>query len=190
MPTAVRSRAFTLIEAMIVVVIVGILAVVASVAYRKWILSSYVGEAHDMLGNIRVAEEAFRAENTGYLNVSPDLSAASLYPSMILNGTAPTGNLKTAWGTGSAWDALNVNPNAPVRFGYAVIADNNNGINTKQLPNNVLNNGVAVNLAPLAGAPWFVATAVCDIDNDGAVPDTTLFAVSGTNQIFVNNEGL
>jgi prepilin-type N-terminal cleavage/methylation domain-containing protein len=188
MPTAVRSRAFTLIEAMIVVVIVGILAVVASVAYRKWILSSYIGEAHDMLGNIRVAEEAFRAENTGYLNVSGGLVKSNLYPT-----TAPNGATKTQWGSAPGqWAALNVNPSAPVRFGYAVIADNTGADPTGTVTDigSVQNNGVAVNLAPWAGQPWFVATAVCDIDNDGAVPDTTLFAVSGTNQIFVNNEGL
>src|SRR5579859_4920132 len=132
MPSFRRSRAFTLIEAMIVVVIVGILAVVATVAYRKWILSSYVGEAHDMLGNIRVAEEAFRAENTGYLNVSNDLTPNSLYPS-----TTPNGNLKTAWGANPGqWAALNVNPNAPVRFGYAVIANNGGATNPTGLVTN------------------------------------------------------
>ncbi len=178
-----RARAFTLIEVMIVVVIVGVLALVATVAYRKWILSSYVGEAQDMLGNIRVCEEAFRAENTGYLDVSGDLG--NLYPV-----TTPTGNSKTAWGNNPGqWAALNVNPSAPVRFGYAVIADKDNTGAPVALPTNVQNNGAAVDLTPLQGQPWFVATAVCDIDSDGQQPDTTLYAVSGTNLIFVNNEG-
>jgi hypothetical protein len=141
-----------------------------------------MGEAHDMLGNIRVAEEAFRAENSGYLPVSPDLTTSSLYPT-----TTPLGNKVTAWGNNPQWAALNVNPNAPVRFGYAVVADNSN---VNPPPGGVTNNGVAVNLAPMTGQPWFVATAVCDIDNNTATPDATLFAVSGTNQIFVNNEGL
>ncbi|HTB77817.1 MAG TPA: prepilin-type N-terminal cleavage/methylation domain-containing protein [Polyangiaceae bacterium] len=180
MPSARPARAFTLIEVMIVVVIVGVLALVATVAYRKWILSSYVGEAQEMLGNIRVSEEAFRAENTGYLNVSASLT--DLYPT-----TAPNGNSKTAWGASPGqWAALNVNPSAPVRFGYAVIADNTP---PDAPPATVTNNGVAVDLTPMLGKPWFVATAVCDIDNNSTTPSTTLYAVSGTNTIFVNNEG-
>ena len=187
MPIARRSRAFTLIEVMFVVLIVGVLALIATVGYRKWVLASYMGEAHAMLGNIRVAEEAFRAENTGYLNVSADLTTSSLYPTIT-----PVGNKVTAWGNNPGqWAALNVNPNAPVRFGYAVIADRDIAGNAVAPPTTVQNNGVAVNLTPMtANPPWFVATAVCDIDSNNATPDATLFAVSGTNQIFVNNEGL
>jgi Tfp pilus assembly protein PilE len=166
---------------MFVITLVGVLAVIATVAYRKWVRSSYIGEAHNMLGNIRTAEEAFRAENTGYLDVSGNLT--TLYPP----GTH-TASKATQWdSTTPGWAALNVYASAPVRFGYAVIA--NNDLVTAP-PATVTNNGTAVNLAPMTGKPWFVATAVCDIDNDPATPDTTLFAVSGTNLIFVNNEGL
>ncbi len=182
MPVVRRARAFTLIEAMIVVVIVGILALVASVAYRKWVRNSYLGEAQDMLGNIRSAEETFRAENTGYLTISTDLtSKSSLYPT-----TNPIGNQKTQWGSApGAWASLNVNPSAPVRFGYAVVA-NNDG--TVPLPA-VTENGVAANLGTMQAQPWYAAVAICDIDSDGASPDTTIYAVSATNHLFMNNEG-
>lgn len=181
MPVVRRSRAFTLIELAIVVTLIGVLAVIATVAYRKWVLSSYIGEAHNMLGNIRTAEEAYLAENTVYLPVWAT-GLGVLYPR-----PTPTGNIATQWGTDPGWAALNVNASAPVRFGYAVLVDNTN---VTAPPTNITNNGVAVNLAPMTGKPWFVAEAVCDIDNDTATPDTTLYAVSGTNLIFVNNEGL
>jgi hypothetical protein len=35
-----------------------------------------------------------------------------------------------------------------------------------------------------------VAEALCDLDNDNTTPSTTLYAVSGTNTLFINNEGL
>jgi type IV pilus assembly protein PilA len=181
MPVVRRARAFTLIEAMVVVALVGILAVVAGVAYRKWVLNSYVGEAQGMLGNIRSAEETFRAENSAYLSVSTDLTTASLYPL-----TAPIGNLKTQWGANPGlWAALNVNPNGPVRFGYALIADNSGAA----APPAAIN-GTAVNLAAMQGQPWYVAEAICDLDSDSTTnPSTTVYAVSGTNQITVLNEG-
>jgi type IV pilus assembly protein PilA len=186
--SAVRpSRAFTLIESMIVVVMVGILALIANVGYRRWVRNSYIGEAHNMLGNIRSSQEAFRAENGGYLNVSNGLTGASLFPS-----TAPKGSFVTQWGPSCAvctpttgWAALNVNPDGPVRFGYAVVA-NNTGVTA---PPAINANGQAANLSSMTGQPWYVAAAICDLDSDGALPDTTLYAVSGTNQLFVNDEG-
>jgi hypothetical protein len=72
-----------------------------------------------------------------------------------------------------------------VRFGYAVIADNTNLV---ALPA-VQDQGKAVNISGMQNQPWFVATAVCDIDNDSSTPSTTLYVMSGTNSIFVNNEG-
>lgn len=188
MPNVGSARGFTLIEAMTVVVLVGVLAVLADVGYRQWIRHSYMGEAQNMLANIRTGEETFKAENGGYLNVSNDLSAASLYPL-----TAPTGSLATQWGgpcggcaKTTSWTALNVNPDGPVRFGYAVIADNT-GVTS---PPAINSNNVAANIASMRGQPWYVAEAICDMDSDNTTnPSTTLYAVSGTNQLFVNYEG-
>ena len=72
------SRGFTLIEMMIVVAIVGILATLAVVGYRKLIQSSHVSEATGMVQNIRVAQEGYHSETQQYANVSINLS--SYYP--------------------------------------------------------------------------------------------------------------
>src|SRR5579884_3265977 len=111
-------RAFTLIEAMVVVVIIGVLAVLAIVAYRKWVQSSRMAEANDMLANIRTAEESFRAENGGYLSVSKSLGPGDLYPA------ATPGAFKTAWGGAcgtcvASWSSLAVQPAGALYFGYA-----------------------------------------------------------------------
>lgn len=182
MPVVRRARAFTLIETMIVVAMVGVLAVVATVAYRKWIRNSYTEEAADMLGNIRSAEENFRAENSGYLSVSNDLN--SLYPA-----TLPTEAVKTEWGgncTGCVvpWAALNVAPSGAVRFGYAVVAANDGST-----PADISINGTNTALTPMGGAPWYVAKAVCDVDNDTTTDPTTIYALSGNNRLIFSNEG-
>ena len=59
---AARARGFTLIELMIVVVIVGILATMGFVGYRKMIAEAHSSEAISVINSIKVAQEAYHAE--------------------------------------------------------------------------------------------------------------------------------
>ena len=61
-----RKHGFTLVELMIVVAIIGVLAVVAGTAYRRYMDSGRTAEAMAMLGEIRAKEEAYRAEFSSY----------------------------------------------------------------------------------------------------------------------------
>jgi len=180
-----RDRAFTLIEALIISVIVGILAVLAVVAYRRWILNSYMAEAQNMVSNIRSAQDSFKAENGGYLPVSLGLGVGSDYPA------ATPGAFKTGWGADcdlkicaktNSWKQLAVQPSGPVIFGYSVMADNSG----KNVPPHIFVNGVDTDLDQLKGAPWYVIEA--DADPKGTGQFTKLFASSGNDQIFINNE--
>jgi prepilin-type N-terminal cleavage/methylation domain-containing protein len=177
------ERAFTLIESLFVVVIIGIMSVLAIVGYRKWVIQSHEAEAQDMVSNIRTAEESFKAENGAYVNVSSALEPPNMYPQ-----PSPVGSVTTQWGgpcntcTGT-WNTLNVAPNAPVVFGYAVVAGAANAT-----PPTITWNGSTVNLSALVTQPWYVVEAYCDLDAKGT-PDMQIYGLSSTNQLMMNNEG-
>jgi prepilin-type N-terminal cleavage/methylation domain-containing protein len=180
-----RSRAFTLIESMIVVVLVGVLALLATLAYRRWVRSAYLSEAQDMVTNIRSAEESFRAENGVYLvPISQGLGPPYDYPA------ATPGSLKMAWGApctvcaGTAtWTALNVQPSAPLAFGYSLTGDNTGQPSSV----NIKVNGQSLEIANGMTPPWYLIEADGDMNGDGVF--TRVYGMSATNHIFVDNEG-
>jgi type IV pilus assembly protein PilA len=185
-----RTRAFTLIEVMVVVVVVGVLALLATVGYRRWVRTSYMAEAQDMLGTIRAAEEAFKAESGGYLNVSGTLDLGFTYP-------APTpGAFKSSWGaactqcagpTGATWQALAVEPKGPVAFGYAVVADNTGTAPGGSVTPATSRTQGSFDLSNLAGSPWYVVEAVGDINGDAVY--TRVLGNSQSNQLMIDREG-
>jgi prepilin-type N-terminal cleavage/methylation domain-containing protein len=184
-----RSRGLTLIEVMIVVVIVGVLATIALVAYRHWVRSSYVAEAQNMVTNIRTAEEGFIGENGGYLDVTGCLGAGCTYP------LQHPSNSKTAWGGPCGWcttpasgfTALNVASAAPVIFGYSVIADQAKTPSGRNVAITV--NGSTLDLSAMStGAPWYAIEADANVSGDGT-SFMHVYGLSGTNTIYVDGEG-
>lgn len=172
------ERGFTLIELMTVVAIVGVLATLGLVSYRKFITSSKTSEAIYMVGSIRAAEESFRAETLQYLNVSA--AFASYYPS------TSQGAYKTAWDvTGhtdaTAWRQLGVRSDGPVYYGYKVQAG--------------AAGGTILALTGLASPPtwaaptdlWYVIQARGDVNGNGIY--SYVAASSYTSEIYIENEG-
>ena len=167
---------------MIVVVIVGILASLAVVGYRKLIRSSHISEAQNMVHDIRVAQEAYHSETQQYANVSSSLTA--YYPS-----TAPNSRQVVGWGapctvctTGMDWAMLGVHVDGPVMFGYATIAG---PANTSPSPSSVTVNGVTVAFPATSAVDWYVVAAGCDLDNNSLV-GTHVYTTSWTNQVYVD----
>jgi len=176
-----RARAFSLIEAMIVVAIVGVLAVLAVVAYQRWIRTAYLAEAHDMISNIRAAEESYRAENGTYLNVSAGLGPTFMYPA------ATPGAFKTPWGgacnwcaNANGWSVLTIESKGPLAFGYAVVSD------PTPLPSHITIDGTAISLSNLV-APWYVVEAIGDINGNGVF--TSMYGFSTGGPLLIDNEG-
>ena len=176
-----RSAGFTLVELMVVVVIVGVLALLAVVGYRKLVQSAHVSEATGMVNNIRVAQEAYRAETQIYANISPNLQ--TYYPAAPVHGT------QTAWGAACAncnaaatWAQLPLHVDGPVLFGYATVA----GAATTSFA--MPTNDCAMTYPNATSPDYYVIEAKGDLDND---PTTWTYVcgTSWTSTTLVVNDG-
>ncbi|MBW2529506.1 MAG: prepilin-type N-terminal cleavage/methylation domain-containing protein [Deltaproteobacteria bacterium] len=179
-PRSTTARGFTLVELLIVVAMVGVLAALAIVGYRRYMDAAKSGEAKDIIGAIHVAQESYRAETLGYLDCSANL--ASWYP-----GTPDS--KKRHWvqpghGERACWQTLNVAVDSPTRYGFAVVAGSpGDDPNATAAP--------STNQKPTwpnpATSPWYVVQAAGDNDDD----NTLSYFVSSSfapSEIYVENE--
>jgi type IV pilus assembly protein PilA len=175
------QRGFTLVELLVVITMVGILAALAMVGYRKYMASAQASEASSMIQGIRGGQEAYRAETLVYLQCSTALT--DYYPK------APD-DKKRSWAgldsntTWQCWRKLGVLADSPVRFGYAVMA----GMAGDTVPSPA---GYASPPAPWPPAlfsrePWYVVQAAGDRDADGI--QALFFAGSHTGEIYSEND--
>jgi type IV pilus assembly protein PilA len=176
----------TMVEMMITVAIVGVLATIGVVAYRRKVTSSKVTEATQMIENIRMAQDAYRAELGSYADVSASIT--SYYPA------ASPARFTTAWGgacgascrANTEWSILTVQPHGPVQFGYATVAGTS--ASTPAIKGvSFTVNGTSVDLSALNGQPWYVVSAACDTDGNG-VP-VTLYSTSAGSDVMIDKEG-
>ncbi len=171
---------FTLVELLTVVVIVGVLAAVGIALLRQHIYSSKTAEVVGMVQSIRAAEERWRAENHGYLDVSTSLS--TFYP------MSTPGKTKFHWDQPSGndyakWRLLAPTVTGPVQAGYSVKAG-------APFTAMVEPNTAVKPTWPTAAEqrePWYVIQAQADTDGD---LDKSWFVASSLNgEIYTENEG-
>lgn len=159
------QRGVTLIELVIVVAMVGILATLATVGYRRYLSSAKTGEATALIGSIKSAQEAFKSETFRYLDVSQgDLEVP--YPQGAASGI---GEHKYAWAEGTPvyarknFKTLGVASTAPVLYGYSSVA----GLASDSIPDLPSDFDTPDWSAP--GGPWYLVVAMGDLDGDGTL---------------------
>lgn len=186
-PSRCRARArrnahgFTLIELMIVVVIVGILATLGVVGYRKMVNSAHTAEATHMVQAIRVAQESFRAETGSYAAVSTSLDG-TLCPVSTIKPEKVPWNPDCSGGVGK-WSLLPLHVDGPVLFRYAVVSGRA-GEDPPAAPSDM---GTTPSFGGKTTQDWFVTAAKGDSDGNGA--HCTVVGTSWTNSVFVDLEG-
>ncbi len=172
------ARGFTMAELMATVAIVGILATIATYSTRKYIFAAKGAEAIDMIANIKTAQEAYKQETFGYLNVSPaDWSA--YFPANPKPGQYKMNFDGSGTSLADNWKLLGVQTAGPVTFVYATTA----GANSAPAP---LGTDITVTNWPTnINAPWFVVKARADFTGTGVY---TVFASgSFTGDLFSAN---
>src|SRR5262245_62466577 len=106
-----RRRAFTLIELMIVVAIIGVLAAIAIPNFLRYQLRARTTETLTHLKGIATTEDAYFTEHGAYVSVPAPVPAT------------PPGTRRAAWPSGSRFDLIGWAPEGGVVFQYMVGAD-------------------------------------------------------------------
>lgn len=176
-------RAFTLVELLVVVGMVGILAALAMVGYRRYMNAAGIAEPKAVIQGIRGAQESYKAEMLEYLDVSAGALDA-WFPAGTLN------DQKRPWDvTGHPrWRLLNVTTDGAVRFGYASVAGTT--ANFPATPSAFTWDGLPG--SPLAdpqfapNGPWYIIQAAGDRDADGTL--ALLLTTSTMSGIYWEND--
>lgn len=174
-----RSRGFTLVELMIVVVIVATLSFVAGFAYKKYMATARKSEVVAVFAEIRAKEETYRAEFSSYYGTSG--SDVSFYPAL---GSCPAGANEPCaktWNPPPAqWLSLNLNPGKPQLYcGYVVVAGAANVAPAGSYGAASFNNQTP-------NTPWWYVVATCDNDGKGA-PNAIFVTTSERDTVFEQN---
>jgi type IV pilus assembly protein PilA len=157
------TRGFTLVELLITVAMVGVLAALGLMGYRKYVHAAQSNEARAVIGMIRGGEESYKAEFLVYLN--PSSTLADYYPNRTpndsrMNWIQPGDARYTDPVKG--WALLNVGSDSVVRFGYACVA----GMGASPTAPTALAIPPAMPVLP-AGVPWYTVQAINDHNANG-----------------------
>jgi type II secretory pathway pseudopilin PulG len=178
------------VELMIVVAIIGVLAVVAGTAYRKYADRARSSEVYAMFGEIRAKEEGYRAENSVYCATAATAmtncnsgNEDTFFPALLAGGEPKA---KAVTGAPFGWASLlGINPGKSQLYcGYVAVAG---GANVADWGNAGTRGQALFNNTQPTRA-WWYASAACDNDGNPAV-NTTYTTSMDTTSVVLINEG-
>jgi prepilin-type N-terminal cleavage/methylation domain-containing protein len=190
-----HERGFTLVELMIVVVIIGILAAIATVGFRKYVARARMTETASILAEMVGKEQVYYLEFGRYLPLradgnltqpSPDEGSGAFYPvdasssSLESARTATSIQDPAAWP--SSWRAVGLRPKG--NFLYCTYLLNAGG-NGQAVPGTF--GKALVGATSAASPPWFYALAACNLNGVAGFPsDDTVVGVSSSSPAAVS----
>jgi len=178
-PCRSSERAFTLVELLVVVTIVGVLSTIGITLFREHVNSGRSIEALGMIQSIAAAQERWRSESQRYLDVSTSLTA--YYP------VATPNRDMNAWENAShtdaaGWRRLNVTNPGAVKCVYATVAGN-----AGTSPNGEDFTALTLPTFGVQNEPWYLIHAKADLDGDSKF---SYFLASSLNgEVYVKDQG-
>ncbi len=187
-PSPLTERGFTLVELLVVVAMVGILAALGIVGYRKYVASAGTSEAMAMMQLIRHGETERKNDTMMFLGCSgcgaagcaPGVGSLTAYYPMATPNQKKYTWEQVAHADYGCWRLLNVRTDGAVRFGYAVVAGGAGDA--------VIQPSGFKSLGALQQPtePWFVIQAAGDRDEDGVF--ALLAATSWANEVYMEDD--
>lgn len=161
-----NTQGTTLVELMIVVVILGILAGLAGVGYKRYVARSRLAEAHGMLAELAAKEQLYFMEFGAYVTARADDNRATLnedasafIPTNLTAANFESARTSNAIGTmPTAWSRLGLKPQWPALYCSYLV---NAGLAGVAPPT-----GIGSQLwSATPAVPWFYAVAACNLDS-------------------------
>ena len=168
---------FSLVELIVVVVIIGILATMASYGYGKWIGRARRAEAVALLAEMSAKEQVYLMEFGAYLplradnTLTIDETPAAFYPISPANADFDSRRTSTSIQDGALWPIswrnVGLRPRTSALYcTYMLNAGPGDGAPlTTDYGTRLLNQ------PGVTARPWFYALAACNFNGAGGLPD-------------------